>query len=197
MKMPRTGSGMLLAAAIALVAASSAAAQEAALVPPENSAVNQYTESFPTASGDKDAHDHNSENRSPKKVLGNDNAKKLRERGPAGQATAELAAKTAPRGVEVEETDVTVEETGEAGMAAPSRGGGSGGGGDEGVTARTATGVPGPIAVAETDGSSGFSEVLARATGSSSGMGVFLPLLILATILWGFTYFVRQRRPVH
>jgi hypothetical protein len=201
MTTPRTPSGLLLAAAIALVAAAPAAAEETPLVPPENSAVNQYTEGFPTAGGDKDAHDHDGENRSPKKVLGNDNAKKLRDRGPAGQATAELAAETAPSEaeVEVEETVDTVEETDGAGVAAHSRGGGGGsdGGGEGAGTARSGNRAAPTVLVAETNGSSGLSEVLARATGSSStgGMGIFLPLLIIATVIWAFAYFARQRRP--
>jgi len=200
MKTSRTAFGLLLAATA--IAAAPAAAQEAPLVPPENSAVNQYTEAFPTAGGDKDAHDHDGGNRSPKKVLGSDNAKKLREQGPAGQATAELAAETAPSGVEtdVEDTVVTTDESDETEAGAGARSGDGGGqsqsqGKESGQTRNTAEVR---VVVAEPDGSSGLSEVIARATGTSStgGMGIFLPLLVLATILWAFAYLARHRRPV-
>src|SRR5262245_20501085 len=68
-------------------------------VPPENSAVNQYTEAFPTAGGDREAHGQRGKNLSPGKVIGAANAKKLNEQGAAGRATAKLAADTAPRGI--------------------------------------------------------------------------------------------------
>jgi hypothetical protein len=204
MKTSRTASGLLLAATIALLAAAPAAAEEA-LVPPENSAVNQYTETFPTAGGDKDAHDHDGGNRTPKKVLGHKNAKKLEEQGPAGKATAELAAETAPNSVdaplevEPEEAVTEVEESDESGAGAPSRGDGGGNPGTESRgTAPTANATPTRVIVAEPDGSSGFAEVLGRATGSSQpgGMGIFLPLLILGTIFWAIAYVARQRRPL-
>jgi len=202
MKTPRKASGLLHAAAIAIVATSPAAAQEEPLVPPENSAVNQYTEAFPTAGGDKDAHDRNGGNRPPKRVLGESNARKLHEQGPAGRATAKLAAETAPQ-VEVEDTTVTIRETDEAevdaaGGSTPPRGGGDSGGG-QGRRARQGGGAVSPqVVVAEPEGSSGLSEVISRATGSSAtggGMGIFLPLLILATIAWAFAYLARHRRP--
>jgi len=188
MKILRTGQGLLLTVAIAAIAASPAAAEEAPLVPPENSAVNQYTEAFPTASGDKDAHERGNRSPSPKKVLGADKAKELRGHGPAGRATAELAAETAPV------VEVTTEETDQAGAGVPARGGGPGNGTQN--TAGKAVTVP--VVVAEPDGSSGLSEVIGRATGSSpeGGMGIFLPLLIVATIFWAFAYLARQRRPV-
>ncbi|HEU4736290.1 MAG TPA: hypothetical protein VFS48_04595, partial [Solirubrobacterales bacterium] len=44
------------------------------------------------------------------------------------------------------------------------------------------------------DGSSGFGEVLAEATGSSSGeTGLLLPLTILATAAWALAFLWRQR----
>jgi len=175
---------LLLSATIAIVAASPATAEETPFVPPENSAVNQYTESFPTAGGDKDAHDHDGGNRSPKKVLGSRNAEKLRAQGPAGEATAELVAETAP----------AVEKTGDAGTGVPPRTGGDSGGGADGGKPVAADSP----AIKEAGGSSGVSEVIAWATGSSpaGGVGIFLPLLIIATVLWAFAYLARQRRPV-
>lgn len=202
MKTSRTASGLLLAAAIALVSAAPAAAEEEApLVPPENSAVNQYTETFPTAGGDKDANDHNGGNRSPKKVLGHKNAKKLEDQGAAGKATAELAAETAPTPVEAapETTAPKAEESDESGAGAPPRGNGgnppaNGGARDPAPAANN----PAPrVIVAESGGSSGLSEVLGRATGSpQGGMGIFLPLLILGTIFWAIAYVARQRQPL-
>ena len=205
MKTSRTASGLLLAAAIALVAAAPAVAEEAPLVPPENSAVNQYTETFPTAGGDKDAHDHDGGNRTPKKVLGEKNANKLEEHGAAGKATAELAAETAPLPVETtigtapEATPPEAEESDESGTGAPVRGNGgnppsSGSGRDAAPATNTADTK---VVVVEAGGSSGLSEVLGRATGSpQGGMGIFLPLLLLGTIFWAIAYVARQRRPL-
>jgi len=71
-----------------------AAAMAQRLVPPGNSGVNQYTETFPTAGGDAVAGDGGK--RSPKKVLGAKNARRLEEAGPEGRAAAALVAATAP-----------------------------------------------------------------------------------------------------
>jgi hypothetical protein len=203
MKTLRTATGLMLAIAIALIAAAPAAAEEEVVVPPENSAVNQYTEAFPTAGGDRDADKHRGRKAKPAKVIGSKNAKRLDEQGADGRATAELAAETAPN-VIVEETSTDDGE--EEGTAAPAgNGGGTSGGGGPGSEPAGNGGAqgqtPGPSVdsgtSAQVDGSSGLSEVLSRAIGSPSGggMGLFLPLLILATIVWALIYTTRQRRP--
>ena len=44
-------------------------------------------------------------------------------------------------------------------------------------------------------GSSGLGEVIGQATGSSSGeLGLLLPLLIIAVVIWSAAYLRRQRR---
>jgi hypothetical protein len=70
------------------------------LVPPGNSAVNQYTETFPTAGGAATTKKRGKQrDRSPAKVLGADNARRLEAAGPQGREVAEVVAATAPPGV--------------------------------------------------------------------------------------------------
>ena len=71
-----------------------AAAMAQVLVPPDNSAVNQYTETFQTAGGKAEVDDDGK--RSPAKTLGAENARRLEEMGPEGRAAAALAVATAP-----------------------------------------------------------------------------------------------------
>lgn len=198
--------GFGLLATAFLLSASPAAAEEPgeALVPPENSAVTQYTEAFPTAGGEKDAHKARNANRSARKVLGERNARKLRQRGAEGRAVAEVVVETAP--VVEERGPGPVEGSAEATGGGGANGRGGGGAGGSGPEAdRPPTRGDGSAATAdplsrpvEASGSSGLTEVIARATGSSSsgGMGILLPLLIVATLLWACAYFARQRRPV-
>jgi hypothetical protein len=192
--------GAVLIGVLALLAtaAPAGAAEDAPLVPPGNSAVNQYTEAFPTAGGERDANNRKGKRPSSEKVIGERNTAKLRKQGPEGEAVADLTAETAP--APPADEDVVVEE----GAAAPpgSAGGGSGNGSGEsqagsGASDGGGSGGTASVVVAEPEGSSGLGEVIARATGSSSGdgMGLFLPLLILATILWAFAYLARQKRP--
>jgi hypothetical protein len=157
-----------IAAAAVLAPASPAATQP--VVPPGNSAVNQYTETFPTARGDattkrgKRGH----RERSPAKVLGSRNAHRLESQGPQGRELAAVVAATAP----------TVARSDGDGVAGTSHRDGS---------ASRAQG--------EDDGSSALGEVIAQATGSSDsgGMGIALPLLILAAFV-GFAVYLWRRR---
>jgi hypothetical protein len=191
--------GILPAAAVglALVLASPAAALEGGrVVPPENSAVNQYTEGFPTAGGEKDAHDRRGGKRTPDKVLGERNTERLEQRGSAGRAVAELTAETAPVTAAPETSDESVvEET-----TAVGGGKGDGGPGDRTAVQKIGLDSAQPVALAfdpaEVDGSSGLGSVIGQAFGSSSGLGLLLPLLLLATIAWAIGYATRQRRVV-
>jgi hypothetical protein len=195
MKTLRTAFGLVLAATVGLLAAAPAMAAEERVVPPENSAAHQYTEAFPTARGDKDAHAQRGRDLNPGKVLGSKKAKALGERGEDGRDVAELTAETAPNPAPVEPVVETTDES-----AAPAAGTGDGGAGkkpaDRGETAAPTPRVE-TVRVAPVEGSSGFSEVLARATGSGSsgGMGIFLPLIIIASVIWALAYATRQRRP--
>jgi hypothetical protein len=187
--------GIGLVAAIALLSAAPVAAQEVdgALVPPENSAVNQYTEAYPTAGGERNADKRKGRERSPKQVLGSRKEERLHRHGDDGAEVAEVVAETAP----VAEPEQEVEESGAP--APGGSGGGQGGGAAESEPApgpnRSAVGDP---AVSDVSGSSGVGEIVSQATGSSSpgGIGLLLPLLIVATALWAFTYAIRHRRPV-
>jgi hypothetical protein len=198
MKTLRTAFGLVLAATVGLLAAAPAMAAEERVVPPENSAAHQYTEAFPTARGDKDAHAQRGRDLNPGKVIGSKKAKALSDRGEDGRDVAELTAETAPNPAPVEPVVETTDES-----AAPPAGNGNGGGsgkdraGDRGTSSAPAPRVE-TVRVAPVEGSSGFSEVLARATGSGSsgGMGIFLPLIIIASVLWALAYATRQRRPV-
>jgi hypothetical protein len=140
------------------------------LVPPGNSAVNQYTETYPSGGGDRHTRKPDgASDRSAAQVLGPRKARRLEARGEAGQAVATLVAATAPQ------------------SAATATGGGQprGGGADAG-------GAAGP------SGSSGLGQILGQATGlSAGGPGPLLPLplAILATALWTLAYLWRRNRP--
>jgi hypothetical protein len=156
------------AAVLGLCLPGPAAAQQ--VVPPGNSAVNQYTETYPTAGGGAPA-DTNGQ-RSPAESLGARNARKLEGLGSEGRDAAELAAATAP-----------------AAGAAP-RGARAGGGGDP-AGGRGAGGGAEPPA-----GSSGLGEVLEQATGTSGGeLGLLLPLAILAAVAGSLAFLWRRTRP--
>lgn len=185
--------------------ASSAMAEE--LVPPGNSAVNQYTETFPTSGGDKEAKHGSGKGRSPAKVLGERNAQKLEEHGPDGREAAQVAAATAPSPVAATpEPEPGDEETSDERGGAAGNGGGNGGGDATVAPARPVVGAtnggatPPVDEAAESSGSSGFGEVLAQATGTSSsgGLGLLLPLAILATAVWALASLRRRsRRTAH
>lgn len=191
----------LVAATTALAAAPTAAAEEETeVVPPDNSAVNQYTETFPTGGGERDVNKGRRQQASPKRVLGNDNAKKLEKHGSEGRAVAEVAAETAPP---VDKSSQPREEESETGAAPPAGGGndsGGGGGADrEGQPqAQRQETAPAPADDPNVDipaGSSGISEVLAQATGSTSDgeLGPLLPLVILAALGWAIALLLRRR----
>jgi hypothetical protein len=159
------------------------------VVPPDNSAVNQYTETVPTAAGGQDTDRQGKQGRSPSDVLGTGNAKRLEARGPQGRATAEVAAATAPDAGPPRATPAVDMQAGASNK--------QGGAGD----VREAE-IPNPPAVSQLSndpsGSSGLSEVIAQATGSSSSdeMGPLLPIVILAALAWSLSYFWRQRKRI-
>jgi hypothetical protein len=176
--------GFLAATLAALALPASAPAEY--LVPPSNSAVNQYTETYPTAGGQKQSGEGRQTKRHPAKVLGPDNAQRLDAQGPDGRAAAELAAETAPGAVDAE-------ASGGGGGQAPEGGSGSTEGSASGGQK---AGGSGAAPVAADNGSSGLGSVVSQATGSSSdgALGLLLPLAILAAIAWSIFYLVRQRK---
>lgn len=140
-------------------------------LPPEGSAVNQYTENYPSAggnvpSGGGDGH------RTAAQVLGKAKAARLEALGTAGEAAAQLAAAGAPPAV---------------GQTA-GRSGGSGRGGAAGDS-------PSPSLYANPPGESGLKQVLGQITGSSSGeTGLLLPLLMVASLIAAVAFAVARRR---
>jgi hypothetical protein len=161
-------------------------AMGASIVPPGNSAVNQYTQTIPTPGGDVEV--HGKQSRSPAKELGPKATQKLDQRGPDGKATAKLAASSSPPGPS------------DGGISGRS-GGGNGQAGSGSTQAKLPGSAPGTHATpggddSAGDGSSGFGQVLGQATGASSSgeLGLLLPLVIFAGLLWCAAYFWRQRR---
>jgi hypothetical protein len=183
------------AAVLAILALPSVAVGET-VVPPGNSAATQYTETFPTAGGNTKVNgslggggSSHSGGRSPAKVLGSNTAEELESHGAEGRTVAALAAESAAGG----------EEEGGSGAGKKNGAGGggsSGGSGGGGSAPKAAGGGSGSLASEAPAGSSGFSEVLSHATGSSSGeMGIFLPLVLLAAPLCALAYAWRRRQP--
>lgn len=188
-----------MAAIVASLALPCAASAEY-LVPPSNSAANQYTETVPTAGGQRDAENRRGGRSStPAEVLGANTARRLGEHGDEGREVADLAAETAP----VTEAEPPAEE----GSTPPSdedpsrsedasdqdrdRGDDSAAPG-AGGPGRGAPGAAGDAVEVASDGSSGLGEVVSEATGlSSSGL---LPLAILATLAWALAFLWRQRQ---
>ncbi|MGE0068515.1 MAG: hypothetical protein AB7T48_14310 [Solirubrobacterales bacterium] len=158
-------------------------------IPPGNSAVNQYTESFPGAGGETGGDEK--KEATPAKTLGAGNAKQLEQKGQAGKEAAEVAAETAPP------ADLYAPEpAGKATKAGGGRdkqesggnGGGNAGGGQGGSG-------PGGTQVSQPSGSSGLGSVLGEATGTAAGgnIGLWLPLAILATLAGTIVYRLRLR----
>lgn len=205
----------LAAIAAALLLAAPAGAEGEAIVPPGNSAAAQYTEAFPTASGERDT-DREQKKRSPQKVLGEKNSKQLQEKGPEGKAVADLVAETSPApdstaAAEVETAPAPSGSSGKkqqgGGSGQASQGGGSsesdggagaaggaagngpngGSGSGNGAASQAGSGQAG-------SGSSGVGEVVGQATGASSGeLGLFLPLILVAGLLWAVLFAWRRR----
>jgi hypothetical protein len=180
---------------MALLASPAAGAEEEAVVPSGNSAVNQYTETFPTSRGGKDVQGKGGgkAERQPQEVLGSRNARRLEQHGSDGEAVAELTAETAP-------------PTGGAGGGSSAAGGSGGGqdagsppaskGASSGVSNGGGRGMPASGDAGSSDGSSGVGEVVGHATGASSSgeIGPLLPLAIVAIALWALFYATRPRR---
>jgi hypothetical protein len=183
----RTRHLLLMAATVALCLPAAAAAES---VPAGNPAAIQYTETFPSAGGPRNAEGPRKGNdREPAKVLGQHNAQNLEAQGAAGRDAARLAAETAPAPI--------VSGTGSAssgGSQTDGQGTGGGskahGGGNSGNAAGGSSNSGGG------EGGSSLGEVLGQATGSSSGGGIspLLPLVIFATVVWSLAYLLRQRR---
>lgn len=191
---------LALPAALLAVMAIAPGAAAGEVIPPGNSAATQYTEAFPTPGGDKKT-DEAAKHRSPTKVLGHSNTRKLEQQGPDGQAAAETAAATAPAPVTTETPPAPTKESPDEGSASGGSGKGNGGDGRAGQKPRPSSGsaTGAQVAVVEVpEGSSGIGSAIEQATGLSTAgqSGMLLPLVILATILCSLAYLWRQRRQV-
>jgi hypothetical protein len=191
--------------AVAAALALPAAAPAEYYVPPANSAANQYTESFPGAGGESGG---KRKDVTPGTALGAGNAKKLESKGKAGKEAAEVAAETAPAQISNDSAD---NGSGQAdkGGGGKTGGKGNGDGEEEGGSGSTGTGGGSPgdqggggsgnggggaDKVQQPQGSSGFGQVLGQATGAGDGnLGLWLPLVIVLTLIGSVAYWVRMR----
>jgi hypothetical protein len=196
MKALKTGLGLTATTIAVLVFP--LAAQAEYLIPPSNSAATQYTEAVPTAGGPKTSgSSKRHQAKSPGKVIGSGNVKKLDAQGPEGHAAAEVAAATAPStiGSAPGETKATSAQHGQS----QQRQGGNGGGSvsNDQVSSGSGAQATNPSSQQQdSNGSSGLGEVISQATGSSSSgdLGLLLPLIVLAALAWSVAFVVRQRR---
>ena len=159
-------------------------------VPPGNSAATQYTESLPSAGGESTGKGgHGGGTASPEESLGSRNAQRLEAQGPAGEATAALAAETAPP------ASLVQADSGSSGGTGHDKGQGQGK--QEGAQKQSGSrGEPKEnFHVNQPSGSSGIGEVVAQATGSDSGnLGLWLPIVIVLTVVGSIVY---RLRPHH
>jgi hypothetical protein len=187
----------LLIAAMALGVMPASAAAEA-YVPPGNSAATQYTEAVPTAGGPKaTSHPKGGKSRTPDRVLGTHKTAKLDAQGAQGRAAAEVAALTAPSTVGAKTEANAAPGHGTAAHKDTQTGSGGvqpGSGSGSGDLSQSASSGHPPQAVS--GGSSAVGEVADQATGSSSSgqLGVWLPLLIAAVVIWSGAYVLRRQR---
>lgn len=194
---------LALAALAALACAVPATAVAGEIVPPGNSAVNQYTETFPTSEGEEQSSREKKKGVTPNEVLGAGNTKKLDDQGATGKAVAQFTAETAP----TTSADAGGESGGGGGNG-KSDGGGkgkgkgkqpkSGGNGQNGgPEEQESSANPGGGSAGGNgpSGSSGFGEVASQATGTASdSVGLWLPLLLIAVVVWSGFYVWRNRQ---
>lgn len=181
--MRKLGRYTAIAAAVLIVFAP-ARALAAVIVPPGNSGVNQYTQTYPTAGGNVAVEGRKP--RQPKQVLGKQNARALEDQGPEGKAAADLAAASSPT-----ETSTGTEKSGSGGRSGKSGGGRShprpshGGSGD----------ATQPLAASD-GASSRLAQIVGQASGSTSSgnLGLLMPIILLAGLAWCIAYSRRRRR---
>lgn len=182
------------------------AASAGELVPPGNSAVNQYTETFPTSEGEEQSSLEKKKGVTPGQVLGAGKAHRLEDKGAAGQAVAQFTAETAPSAAgDSGNGESTGGDSGKGngngkGKASQKQGGngpGDGSGEQQEGSAGPGGGSAstGPGGSSGSSGSSGLGEVVSQATGTSSGsIGLWLPLILIAVVIWSAVYVWRNRQ---
>jgi hypothetical protein len=183
---------IVAAASVALLALPGIAAAAEYYVPPDNSAVNQYTESFPSAGGNRGTEHGDDRLASPNKTIGAANTRKLDEQGGEGEVTAQVAARTSPS---TSEAAAPAPDEGDRGKGERDDATGGGGKGDGGG----GSAAPAEQAGEAAPGSSWLDSVLAKAFGfgSSGLLGVLVPLVLVAALLWALANLIHlRRRPV-
>jgi hypothetical protein len=198
---------LALTALTALACTLPAAVAAAEIVPPGNSAVNQYTETFPTSKGEEKSELEKNTTVTPGDVLGAGKAHKLEDKGAAGKAVAQFTAETAPTtssgGSSSDNGESAADDNGGGkgngngeGKKPNTGGNGQNGGGDEPQESSAAAGGStnagsggGP------SGSSGVGEVVSQATGTASdSVSLWLPLILIAVVIWSAAYVWRNRQ---
>lgn len=185
---------LALATSVALLALPAGASAEF-FIPDGNSAVNQYTEGVPSGGGEKSTKGAGEKPVKPGQAIGAENTKKLEQAGgQEGREVAEVAAETAPPdivAIEEEQTGGKQNDGEDQGNPGNNSGKGAKGNGEpdgETTAALTPTSGDGP------NGSGGVGEIVSAATGGSAGgIGLLLPLVIVAAIAWGIFYAWRKR----
>lgn len=187
----------LFAIPIAFAGSTAPAAPASEVVPPQNSAANQYTEAYPTASGDRETQHADdigvggggrragTGRGSGKRKLSPAGERALQQRGADGRSVVGLVEATAP-------ATATAEPVGGNGAS-----GAEGGRGSEGGTSAGTDGSDSrDDSPAGNKGPSATSEVLGQMTGSSSSgkLGPLLPLLLIAALAWAAGFPLLRRR---
>lgn len=179
-----------LATALAFLALPAAAGAEDYYVPSGNSAVNQYSESFPTAGGEKGSGDGGQEAKH-QKTIGAKNVEELEAQGPAGTATAELAEQTAPTPTATE----TSASSPEKGAHRQARNGANHDSSANQTPRKHRQAATTSEGGGQASSSSGFGEVASKAFGISppGDLGALLPLILLASLAGAVAYRLKIR----
>lgn len=165
-------------------------------IPPGNSAATQYTEAIPTAGGNVEVNaDIGDVKRSATKALGAKTVRALAAEGDEGAAVAALAAGNGAGAGPASEGGGGDAGSDPADRSVAAGAGRAGPGEDRPRGGSPESGAGGGGAAGDqVDGSSGIGEVVSQATFSSSGeMGVFLPLVLLAALIWALLFAWRRR----
>lgn len=186
---------LALATGVALLVLPAAASAEY-FIPDGNSAVNQYTEGVPSGGGEKSTKGAGDKPVRPGKTLGVKNTQKLEQAGgQEGREAAEVAAETAPPDIVVVEQEQTGDKQTGNGKPQAGKGEGKDQPDESGSTNTRDNSLVTPVSNGDgPSGSGGFGEVVSAATGGSDGgVGLLLPLVIVAAVAWGLGYAWRKR----